>query len=98
MIETHEAHIVDRAGWARGPWDDEPDRLEWHHRGMPCLMLRNWCGVWCGYVAVNPDHPYYGQAYSEMDGDIEVHGGLTYSDPITSSGLASIVAMLGTRC
>lgn len=24
-----------------GPWDDEPDRVEFQHVGFPCLILRN---------------------------------------------------------
>jgi len=33
----------------------------------------------CGYVAVTPDHPFYGKSYSSIDAEIDVHGGLTFS-------------------
>jgi hypothetical protein len=40
-------------------------------------MNRNRMGVWCGYAAVPPGHPYHGKRYDEVD--VEVHGGLTYA-------------------
>ena len=43
------------AAWGQGPWDDEPDRVDFEHAGFPCLLLRNpRLGQWCGYVAVPP--------------------------------------------
>src|SRR5258708_7611186 len=47
-----------KSAWGPGPWQDEPDRLEWKHRGLPCLMVRNMrvTGGWCGYVAVPSSH------------------------------------------
>lgn len=74
---------VDRSGWGPGPWDGEGDRYEWtdESTGMPCLMKRNGSGAWCGYVAVNPDHPLHGVGYDDAHSgrDIDVHGGLTYA-------------------
>src|SRR5437868_461399 len=68
-----------------GPWDNEPDRLEWRHAGLPCLMNRNRSGVWCGYVAVPPGHPFHGASYDdERTYDLPSHGGLTFSS--TCSG------------
>lgn len=81
----HDA-AVKRTGWAKGPWDNEPDRLQWKDQdtGYPCLIVRNitFGGNLCGYVAVNPDHPLYGKDYdfAEDNHPISVHGGLTYSD------------------
>lgn len=72
-------HEVDRAGWPPGPWDEEPDRVEWRHRDVPCLIVRNYSGALCGYAAVTPEHPDHGKDYSDIDEHIDVHGGLTYS-------------------
>lgn len=80
-METRDFKPVDRTGWPPGPWDDEPDRIEWIDRatGQPCLMKRNGAGAWCGYTAVNPGHRLHGVDYMDVDGGVEAHGGLTYS-------------------
>jgi hypothetical protein len=72
-----ETQEVDRSGWPAGPWDDEPDRVEFEHAGLPCLLNRGGGGAWCGYAAVPPGHPLHGQDYEVPD--ISVHGGLTYA-------------------
>lgn len=94
MTETRDFKPVDRSGWPSGPWDDEPDRIEWidEATGAPCLMKRNGWGAWCGYSAVNPGHPLHGVNYMDAcDGarEIEVHGGLTYSD-LCSGGICHV--------
>lgn len=86
-METRDFKPIDRSEWPSGPWDDEPDRIEWvdEETGLPCLMKRNHAGTWCGYAAVNPGHPLHGIGYEDLvfsddpSADIEVHGGLTYS-------------------
>lgn len=56
----HEA-LDKRALWGEGPWEHEPDRVEFLHRGVPCLMLRNdHFGNWNGYAGVEPGHPWHG--------------------------------------
>lgn len=70
-----------RETWAKGPWDDEPDLVEWRHPyfpGLPLLAVRNAVGAWCGYVGVPPGHPWHGKDRDACDAD--AHGGLTYSD------------------
>ena len=39
----------------------------------------------CGYVSVPENHPFYGKNCSEIEGDIEVHGGLTFSGKMKGS-------------
>ena len=75
-------HKVDRTGWPAGEWDGEPDRLQWTDKAtdMACLIVRNRMGGLCGYVAVEHGHPLYGKSYDSDAADVEVHGGLTYSD------------------
>jgi len=64
----------------RGPWDNEPDKLNWKDEatGMACMIVRNSMGALCGYVAVDRGHPYYGKDYNFLD--VECHGGLTYAN------------------
>lgn len=71
---------LEKKEWGPGPWQKEPDRVEFEYLGFPCLLRRNMhvSGSWCGYVAVPPSHPAYKKDYSSLD--VGVHGGLTYSD------------------
>jgi len=76
-----EERWVDRTGWPRGEWDNEPDRVEWRsEHGFPCLIVRGPMGNLCGYVGVSPGHPWYEQSYNSVEPDPHVHGGLTYSN------------------
>src|SRR5690349_15430772 len=69
---------IEKTAWGEGPWQQEPDRAEWEHAGLPCLAIRHpFFGHWCGYVGVPPSHAYYGK---ETDiPQVDVHGGLTYA-------------------
>lgn len=71
---------VDKSEWGDGPWQDEPDKIQWvdEATGLDCLIHRGPMGNLCGYVGVPPRHPAHGMEYHEVDAD--VHGGLTYSD------------------
>jgi hypothetical protein len=35
---------------------------------------------WNGYVSISNQHPYYDKHYSDIEEDISVYGGLTYSN------------------
>lgn len=69
-----------KTNWSDGPWQDEPDKVQWQDptTQLPCLIVRNNFGAWCGYVGVSKGHPLFEQHYDK--GNIDVHGGLTYSD------------------
>lgn len=73
---------ADKSKWGSGPWQNEPDRVQWEHAGTVCIAHRGPHGSWCGYAAVAPGHPLHGKGYSEVKG-IECHWGLTYSDACT---------------
>jgi len=42
------------------PWETEPDNLDFEADGLRCVMRRNSFGIWCGYVGVGEDHPWFG--------------------------------------
>ena len=63
-----------------GPWDHEPDRLDWEHAGLKCAIRRAHLGHLCGYVGVPPGHPLHGAGLSSTDVLLDVHGGLTWAD------------------
>lgn len=73
-----ETRDVDKTGWGVGPWTDEPDRVEWRHKGVPCIMRRHpSLGHWCGYVAVSSEHPW-AKAPDIYEVNADAHGGITY--------------------
>lgn len=73
----------------KGPWTNEPHRLNWKHAGLDCMIVRNPTLLnLCGYVGVPKLHLLFGKECNEVHGwgeyetpraDIDVHGGLTYS-------------------
>lgn len=71
---------IDKQGWGEGPWQEEPDKVQWQTQaGLPALVVRtDWMGHWCGYVGVPEGHPAYRQGYDDVFA--EVHGGLTFAD------------------
>jgi hypothetical protein len=81
MKEIAWGGLVDRSGWARGPWDRElADKVQWKDRrtASPCLAVRNITGVWCGYVGVTTDHPTFTVHWRLLSG-LRVHCGIDYS-------------------
>ena len=73
---------INRTNWPAGPWDDEPDTLEFidDFTGMECEIKRNFMGSLCGYVGIAPEHPYYGKTYSDpLLKKLDMHDGLTCS-------------------
>lgn len=82
---------IDKSDWGDGPWQDEPDKVQWKDEatGLPCLAKRDErLGHLCGYVGVGPGHAAYEKDYDAVydlfpswdhDGYLEVHGGLTYA-------------------
>lgn len=45
-----------KAKWPVGPWTTEPDRVDFRHAGLPCILHRGFLGAWCGYAGVPPGH------------------------------------------
>lgn len=78
--------IADKqAVWGPGPWVGEPDKAQWKDEatGLPCLALRAYGGVWCGYVGVAPGHPLHGVDRNDprVEDGLHAHGGVNYSAP-----------------
>lgn len=70
---------IPKEEWGPGPWQDEPDRVEFEYAGFPCLLAQGPLGNWCGYVGVSPGHRWHGRDFADIE-DADAHGGLTYSD------------------
>jgi len=82
-METIEYTTVDKSEWGDGPWQNEPDKIQYmdEDTGLPCIIKRGPTGVWCGYVGIAEDHPAFAKDYSAtILYDVEVHGGLTFAN------------------
>lgn len=66
---------ADRSRWQRGPWDDEPDFIEFEHLGLWCFAGRGIWGTWFGYVACEASDPRITVVNDET---LEAHGGLVH--------------------
>lgn len=68
---------MDKKMFGPGPWQEEPDFLEFSHKGYDCILRRNHSGAWCGYAQIPKDHPWM-ENIDILDERIDVHGGVTY--------------------
>jgi hypothetical protein len=63
-----------------GPWKAEPDKAQWMSpTGLPCMVRRGGLSAWCGYVGIPKSHPLFEKDYSDIEAEIDVHGGLTFA-------------------
>ncbi len=59
---------------------EEGNGEDFFHAGLLCSVWRSpYSGAWAGYVAVPSDHPLCGE-HAVLHTDLEVHGGVTFSD------------------
>ena len=81
-MQTKQYTTIDKSGWVDGPWKQEPDKMQWLDTAtkLPCLIVRNPAGALCGYVGIAEDHRHFGISYGDINQDLRVHGGLTFSD------------------
>lgn len=83
-METKTYTHIDRQAkeWPAGPWDTEPDKMQWSdpETEFPCLAVRHEDnGHWCGYVGVTLLHPLFGRECNELDENLPGHGGVNFS-------------------
>jgi len=81
-----EYRTFDKSGWGPGPWQDEPDKIQWPDAatGLPCMIRRNLFGIWCGYVGVPDGHPWFGVHRDDIEA--AVHGGISFTAPCLTDG------------
>lgn len=53
---------------------------EFEYKGYTCLIIAQSMGYRCGYVIIPTSHEYHMVHYNDIDADIMVYGGLTYSN------------------
>lgn len=70
-----------RSSWGPGPWEDEPDRVDWTTKaGFPAQIYRSKVGSLCGYVGLPKGHPLHGEPHEKMR-HLRAHGGVNYVTP-----------------
>jgi hypothetical protein len=58
--------FLPKSAWGPGPWQDEPDSYTWTHAGLTCHLYRSpHIGTLNGYVALDPQHPWWGKDHNE---------------------------------
>lgn len=64
-MEARSWNSVDKSAWGDGPWQSEPDKMQWQDEatGFACLIVRDPMGALCGYVGVPETHPAHGLSY-----------------------------------
>lgn len=88
-MQTKEYRTLDKSTWPPGPWQDEPDKVQWPDEvtGLPCLIVRGPVGALCGYVGVDTTHPWHGMGPNELpDHGLSVHGALNFAAACAASG------------
>ncbi len=46
--------------------------------GIPCRIIRNYSGCWCGYVSLSKNHQDY-KNQDNIESIYDVHGGITFN-------------------
>lgn len=80
-MQTKQWNTIDKRTWPRGPWDHEPDKLQWQDEatGLVCLIDRKeHLGIFCGYVGVPSGHPLHGKDVDQLP-DLDTHGGINFA-------------------
>lgn len=99
-MQRIEYRTIDKSQWGEGPWQDEPDEIRWidEETRYPCVILRGPAeiGHLCGYVGVPKDNHAHGKGYDNVD--VDVHGGLTYSDKQVPKSEPNGLWWLGFDC
>lgn len=75
--------LLKKEFWEPGEWHQEPDTFEMTYKDYKCMGLRNHNGVWCGYVFIPIQDPFYKNHVvdkSYMDIPLEAHGDITYGN------------------
>lgn len=88
ILIKKETCLFDKSEWLDGPWKEEPDEINFTDldTGYECVIQRSdFTGTFCGYVAVEKNHPFQGKHYDELN--IDVHGGLTFSETVEGKGM-----------
>ena len=88
-MKTIEYRFLDKSEWGDGPWQSEPDKIQWpdERTGLPCLILRHpKHGGLCGYVGVAEGHPYFGMDAETINSRVMSAQVIDYADLCSDDG------------
>jgi len=77
-MKTIQYREMDKSNWSDGPWQNEPDKIQFEYKNFPCLIVRNRFGALCGYVGVEENHWAFKKGWDDLN--LNVHGGITFTD------------------
>lgn len=85
IYRTVNRRIANPAGWGEGPWQAEPDKIQYvdPSTGLPCLIIRApSSGALCGYVGTYPGHRWHSMDWGDYPWEDSplAHGGINYTD------------------
>lgn len=100
-MKTIAEHTTDKSAWGPGPWQEEPDKVQWldEASGLPCLAVRNeQYGNWCGYVGVSAGHPLYEVEYDSPSEKLKAAFERRKGEPIGSMAAGPVGLLLAAMC
>lgn len=101
-IDEHDAKCESTKHSIRGqlspsPWDNEPNRLNWKHKGLECMIIRSAPFLsLCGYVGVKKGHPLFGVGYGEENPALKERLEQRLKEPsdLDKAGLGVLLALI----
>lgn len=87
----------DKSSWTDGPWQHEPDKVQWIDAGsdLDCLIVRGPSGALCGYVGVPEGHPLFGIGYSDETERLSEQAAARLETPVRDTMADMIAALSG---
>lgn len=73
---------------------EEGDKDSFVINNLQCNIKRNHGGVWCGYVGVNHDHPWYGKGYQELVTITDISDSINNRNPNNVNILSVLIDMM----
>lgn len=98
MSNKQTNRTIDRTGWPKGEWDNEPDEVSFQHEGLACKILRTQMGGLCGYVGIPKSNPWFRCTDDDLESWINCHGGVTYTGLQFPDGSGQGLRVVGFDC
>ena len=74
-------------------WENEPDKVDFEYKTLPCAMRRNLGGALCGYVGIPDRHPLFKVKYFDSSEELVILRDAMLEEPMPDNPNFSL--MLG---